>query len=211
MPAVNDKKELEATTPIGVLCFADGLSKPRPPAPNAAPRYSCILLFNKIGTGSQAYQDLRRAVAAAITAKWGAAKAADPTFVRGLRLPFRNAADKSYEGFEDGEIYISPWKDTDRGAPQIANIRGEIIPTSDVWSGQMARATVRAFAYEQSGNRGVAFGLEHVQVMKSDMPRLDGRRTASEAFKNADMSELAAYGIDPNAVDTSAVSDDMPF
>ena len=211
-----DDKQV-ALTPAGVLCFADGLFKARSAAPGGKPRYSAILLFNKIGTGSEAYQNLRRACVVAITEKWGAAKASDPNFTRTLRLPFRNAADKSYEGFEEGEIYIAPWKDGEQDRPQIINLRGEeILSQGEVWSGQLARASVRAFAYEQSGNRGVNFGLEHIQIVKSDMPRLDGRRTASEAFKNADNADLIAMGIDPNAPaaatdPTTKLLDDIPF
>lgn len=206
-----EKDPRVALTPAGVLCFADGLWKPRPAAQGGKPRYSCILLFNKIGVGSEAYQNLRKACMAAITEKWGSAKSSDPAFLRSLRLPFRNAADKTYDGFEDGEIYISPWKDGEQEPPQIINMRGEdIISHGEVWSGQMARGSVRAFAYEQSGNRGVGFGLEHIQIVKHDLPRLDGRRTASEAFKNADNSDLIAMGIDPNAPATN-ISADIPF
>jgi len=206
---------LNAMSPIGVLCFADGLFTPRPPAPGAKPRYQVILLLNKIGVATTAYQDLRRAVAAAISAKWGATKAADPNFVRTLRLPFRQAADKTYEGFEDGEIYINPWLNEEKGPPGVTGLRpGSVMTQGEVWSGQLARLTVRAFAYDTSGNKGVAFGLEHAQIMKADMPRIDGRRTASEAFKNASLEELEAYGIDPKEASAAAASsagDELPF
>ena len=208
-------KEVEAYTPGGVLCFADGLWKPRPPAANAKPRYSVILLFDKAAVGSRAYQDLRRICAVAINRKWGADKAANADFVRSLRLPFRNASDKDYEGFEGGEIYVTPWKDGAQEPPGLINTHGDKIvnPQADVWSGQWGRAAVRAFAFDTSGNKGVSFGLEAVQILKADMPRLDGRRSASEAFRDAPTDELERLGIDPNApVTVSGVNtEDLPF
>lgn len=186
-------------TPIGVLCFPQ-LFDPKPQAPGAAPRFTCILLFDQGGVQSTAYQNLRNAVQEAAAEKWGAAKAADPQFMRSLRLPFRAASEKDYAGFDKGEIYISPWKSGADTRPGIVDLHGkDILVPGDVWAGQLARATVRAFGYEQSGNKGVSFGLEHVQIVKADMPRIDGRRSAEQAFAGVqDPDELKRLGIDPN-------------
>lgn len=198
-------------TPVGVLCFPH-LFEPAGNKQNPAQekRYSCILLFDKLATESTKYKELRAAVQAAAAEKWGEAKAADPAFMRSLRLPFRPAAEKDYGGFEKGEIYINPWSSAKNAPPQVVDVRGtEINVPSDVWAGQKARATVRAFAYDSNGNRGVSFGLEHVQIVKQDEPRIDGRRSATDAFANADNSEFAAHGIDPNA--SSSPSGDAPW
>src|SRR5690606_32482380 len=104
----------------------------------------------------------RKAVHEAIVEKWGAQKAQDQAFLRSLRLPFRATAEKDYAGFDKGDIFISPWS---KNQPGIVDVQGtDIKVPGDVFAGQQARATVRAFAYEQSGNKGVAFGLEHVQI-----------------------------------------------
>ena len=187
-------------TPVGVLCFADQVFKARANenAPGKAPRYSAMLLFDSMAVQSTAYQNLRRIVQEAAAEKFGAAKAADPAFMRSLRLPFRPAGEKDYEGFDKGEIYITPWSEK---APGVVDLHGnDIIAPTDVWSGQLARATVRAFAYETNGNKGVSFGLEHVQIVKQDMPRIDGRRSATAAFANAGTDDqMKALGIDQNA------------
>ena len=53
---------------------------------------------------------------------------------------------------------------------------------------------------EQTGNRGISFGLNNVQICRTDGKRLDGRRPADQDFPDYD---------DPNApVDADA---DMPF
>jgi len=206
-------------TPIGTLCFPV-LFEPRKNKqnPQAKARYSCILLFDESGTGSTAYQNLRKAVHAAIEDKWGSAKASDPAFVRKLRLPFRDASEKDYDGFEEGETYISPWSQGEgqyASRPDVVNLQGDkIVVPGDVFAGQLARATVRAFAYDSNGNAGVSFGLEHVQIVKEDMPRLDGKQSANRAFANADDDQLKALGIDASAPSTGgsgASADDLPF
>lgn len=208
--------EKSCMTPIGTICFP-ALFEPKAPAQGGDPRYSFILGLDANALKTAAYQNMRKAVMAAITEKWGAAKAQDANFVRALRLPFRQAAEKDYSGFDKFEIFVSPWS---KQAPGVIDVNGnKIVVPGDVWAGQLGRATVRAFAYENSGNKGVAFGLEHVQIVKADTERLDGRRSAESAFANTDDSEFAAYGIDPEAAKSAANSalsggssnDDLPF
>lgn len=203
------KDDRIAFTPVGVLCFADGLVKPRKQNEQSDPRWGCIFLFDDRGVATVAYQNLRAAVMAAIVEKFGQAKASDAKFVQSLRLPFRNAADKAYEGFDKGKIYINPWKSGDQERPGLVDAYGSPLQPSDVFSGMLARGEVRAFGYDNSGNKGVSFGLNSVQIVKADMPRIDGRRSASEAFKHADQSELEAYGINPAGA--SQLDNDMPF
>lgn len=202
-----------AMTPIGTLCFADALFTPKAALDNAKPRYSVIIGFDDTAMKTTQYQDLRAAVIAAASDKWGAVKAADPAFMRNLRLPFRDASEKEYEGFDKFTVYINPWSPGDKKKPGVVDINGnDIAVPGDVWSGQLGRATVRAFAYDTSGNKGIAFMLEHVQVVKADMPRIDGRRSAQKAFENVDSSQLAALGITPGSAAPSAgAPDDMPF
>lgn len=205
----------KALTPIGTACFVDSLFKPKPRQEGSEKlAFSFILGFDKVGMNTQQYQDLRAAVAAAAADKWGAVKAADASFMRTLRLPFRNASEKDYAGFDQFEIYISPWSPGDKKAPEVVDLYGQALLPTDVWAGQLARATVRAFAYDNSGNKGVAFMLEHVQIVKQDCERIDGRVSADKAFAGADDSQLKALGIAPGgsgAKGSPSMSDDMPF
>lgn len=211
-----------ATTPIGRLCFTDSLFTPKERQEGSGKlAYSVILGFDAAAMKTQAYQDLRAAVAAAAADKFGAVKAQDAAFMRSIRLPFRNASEKEYAGFDQFEVFISPWTPAvDQGGnkkkpPQVINLYGEDMVPSDVFSGQLGRATVRAFAYDNSGNKGVAFMLEHVQVVKQDEERIDGRRTAQQAFAQTDDSQLAALGITKAKGGTGGASginmDDLPF
>lgn len=211
-----------ATTPIGRLCFTDSLFTPKERQEGSNKlAYSVIIGFDTAAMKTQAYQDLRAAVAAAAADKFGAVKAQDAAFMRAIRLPFRNASEKEYAGFDQFEVFISPWTPAvDQGGnkkspPQVVDLYGTDMVPTDVWSGQLGRATVRAFAYDTNGNKGVAFMLEHVQVVKADEPRIDGRRTAQQAFAQVDDSQLAALGITrggPGGTSSGGIKlDDMPF
>lgn len=99
----------------------------------------------------------------------------------GLRSPFRPCAEKQYTGYDiEGGIFISPWTKSKPGLVD-AN-RSEIMVPEDIWAGQLVRATVAPFYYNTSGNRGVSFALNNLQVCRTDGPRLDGRRAAKDDF-----------------------------
>lgn len=193
---------MSVMTPIGKLIFANALfeAKTNKENPAQGPRHNIMLAFDELGVKSSAYQELRKAVMEAITEKWGGAKANDANFVRSLRLPFRPASEKTYGGLEGMSVFIAPWCKPEH-APEVVDLHGtKIAVPGDVWAGQLARATVRAFAYDSNGNKGVAFYLEHVQIVKADMPRVDGKQSAAQAFTApADDEQLKALGIDMNA------------
>lgn len=184
-------------TPIGRLAFPN-LFKPRAAVAGAEPRYSTILLLDEDAQKSDEFKALKQAVFECIEDEWGAAKAKDSTFVKSLRLPFRDAGEKSYEGFEKGMVFIAPWT---KSQPGIVDAQvQDIINPERVWAGQLARLDVNAFAYNQSGNKGVSLGLNHVQITNEDQPRFDGRKQASDVF--------GAIGGAASAPDAD---DDLPF
>ena len=168
-------------TPIALLSYPHVFIA-RPAAPGAEPRFSCALLFDKAAQADPAFMELRKAVAVAIDDFFGAGKSRDRDFVRGIRSPFRRAQDKKARGYADmeGGVYIQPWS-KDRPGVVDARLRDITVP-GDVWPGQMARATVRAFGYDVSGNKGVSFNLNNLQICAIDGPRLDDRKKANEDF-----------------------------
>jgi hypothetical protein len=54
------------------------------------------------------------------------------------------------------------------------------------------RLNITPYAWVNSGKKGVSFALNHVQIVKSDMPRIDGRASASSAFDDGEVDEAAA-------------------
>lgn len=161
-------------SPNGTVCFP-ALFEARSAVPGQDPRYSVMLLLDEAAQKTKEFKELQNEIAAAAQEKWGSKLPAN------LRMPIRDASEKSqYAGFEDGKVFINPWSKQKPGLVDARN--AEIHVKDDVWSGQLARAYVRPFAYEQSGNKGVGLMLEHVQIVKKDMPRTDGRKAATAVF-----------------------------
>jgi len=136
------------------------------------------ILFNGEAQTSPEFKALQKAVKGCIKEKWGDNPPSK------LRNPFRDASEKDYNGYEEGVIYISPWS---KQKPGIVDGRlQDVLAQDDVFPGQLVRATIRPFAYDNSGNRGVSFGLQNVQIVKKDMPRLDGKKAANKDFEAVD-------------------------
>jgi hypothetical protein len=174
-------------TPTGIMSFPN-LFTPRPVVQGGELRYGLNLIIDAQGQKTPEYQALRKAVAQCIDAKWGDGKSRDKTFK--LRSPFLSTADQEYVGYEDKDaIFIRPWSKQKPGV--VDAFRNEITVPSDVWAGQLVRCSVNAFAYEQSGNRGVSFGLNNVQICRTDGTRLDGRRPAKQEFPDYEDANAA--------------------
>lgn len=181
-------------TPVGMLMF-EHLFVARPVVAGGEPRFNFVLLLDEAAQKTPEYKALRAACAEAVDAEFGKGKAADASFMRSLRTPFRPAAEKDkYTGFTAGKVFIAPWTKTKPGIVD-GNLQ-EITAPRDVWAGQLCRATVQPFAYHQGGNKGVAFMLNNIQITKADMPRMDGRKNAAEDFDPVD-------GTPSNAADDS--------
>lgn len=184
-------------TPIGILSFPRVFS-PRPRAQGGEPVFQVNLLLDKTAQSTPEFAALRRAVADQIDATFGQGKHNDREFVASLRLPFRRCAEKKFKGYDiEGGVYIAPWS---KQRPGVVDAhRREITVPEDVWAGQLARATVAPFAYNNSGNRGVSFALNNLQICRTDTERLDGRIAAEDDFDE--------YGDDTGAL----VDEDAPF
>lgn len=136
--------------------------------------------------------DLKKSAATAASEKWGSA------IPKSLRSPFRlnEELDNPIPGVPDDAIVMTFSANEDRRPGVVdANLQ-DILDDSEVYSGAWFRAQVRAYAYETSGNRGVAFGLENVQKLRDDEPLGGGRMPASKAFE--------AFGAAPAAKQTAS-------
>ena len=63
----------------------------------------------------------------------------------------------------------------------ISNVRVELAPT-DIYSGMYGRATIRFFAYNQAGKRGIGCGLDNVLKTREGEPLGGGRSNAADDF-----------------------------
>ena len=142
-------------------------------------KYSVTMLFPKNADLSA----LKKAATDALQEKFGS-RLADP--VKGpalkarLRSPFRDQGEKTYDGYVPGSIFVTA---TSKNKPGLVdqNLQ-DIVDPSQFYSGVYARATLRAFAYEQAGNVGVSFGLQNIQKLR-DGESLSGRLKAQDEFE----------------------------
>lgn len=186
------------TSPIGTLSFP-ALFKPKAPSPGADERYSVVLIFDPAAQATPEYKAMKKAVMDAATAKWGA-KAADMIRNGQVRMPFRDAAEKSqWPGYHDGHVFINPWS---KQKPDVIDGRLQDVVPSDVFPGCKGRVTYSVFAYETSGNKGVSFGLNNVQITDFTGERLDGKKKGSQDFDAMDGDDGSSNQME---------EDDLPF
>lgn len=157
-------------TPKFRVSFANVFRPGRPLQEGAPPKYGLTMLFDA-GTD---LNELKKAAEQAVKDKWGD----KPPKL--LRSPFRDQGEKEFEGYVEGAVFINA---TSQQKPGLVdeNVQS-IIDESEFYSGCYARATIRAFAYDKGGNRGVAFGLQNVQKLADGDP-LGGRTPASADFE----------------------------
>lgn len=149
---------------------------------NGQDEYSLVALFPKRTDLSA----LKKAALEAAIEKFGEDQKKWPT----MRTPFRDQSEKAKmdeatgkkvlpQGHEDGAFFINL---KSKQKPGVVNERVEdIINEADFYAGCWARATVNAYGYDNKGNRGVAFGLQHVQKVKDGDP-LGSRVKVQDAF-----------------------------
>lgn len=167
--------------------------RPMPGDEDKKPKYSITMLFPK-GADLSAMKAMARQAA---VDKWGPDTSKWPG---GLRNPFRDQGDKPYEGYVAGCVYVTATSDRKPGLVDAQ--MNPIIEEADFYSGCYARASVRAFAYDKKGNRGIAFGLQNVQKIKDGEP-LGGYTRPTDDFQPVEVP-----GETPKNTKTS---DDLPF
>ena len=144
--------------------------------PGQDKKYSVCLLIPK--SDKKTLKRIQKAVEAAKTAgvssKWHGKLPAN------LNLPLRDGdAERSdVEGYA-GHYFINA-KSGQRPSVVDESLN-EILDTRKFYSGCYGRASVNFYAYDVSGNRGIACGLNHVQKL-ADGDFLDGRSRAEDDF-----------------------------
>lgn len=181
------------TTPKGVLSFPV-LHEPRPRSEGGEPVFSSALLFDE----DAQKHDLFRALSDEVNRLAKELAASKKITIDKVRLPFLDAAEKAdkYQGYRAGVKYINPWT---KNKPQVVDPgRQPILDANDIYAGQWARFNVSPFSWARSGKYGISLGLNAVQVLKMDAPRIDGRANAASIFddgEGAKYSSAEAEGV----------------
>lgn len=157
--------------------------RPRPSQKEGGePKYSVTLLFSKTTDISS----LRKAALAAAKNKWG-----DRATKMKLDSPFHDGNKERQD--DDGNVdpvfknmtYITV-RSTEK--PGVVGPDLEELDSSDFYSGCYCKASVYAFAYDNSGKRGVSFLLNNIQKV-GDGKKLSNRLSAEEEFSREDSDD----------------------
>jgi hypothetical protein len=158
---------------------------------NGSKKYQLTLLIDRAGQNSQGFKDLKVGVAEAFDGKFGS-KWADDVKAGRLRYPLRSGDEKAdkYESFA-GKLYLNC---NSIYPPTMVDQKLNGIPydkiESVMYPGAWVNVELTAYAYDQKGNRGVAFGLRSLQKVRDD-EQFTRRRPISDVFKpiEADASD----------------------
>lgn len=190
-----ETKKPNIVTPTFRVSFPN-VFKPKKNDLNGKDEYSIVALFPK-GTD---LKTLEAEAKRAVVKKWGPDSSKWP---KPLKSPFRKHEEREKEGvlpagLEEGGIFIN-LKSMQKPGVVDQNVQ-PIIEEGEFYAGCFAKASVRAYAYDQKGNRGVAFGLGNIQKVKDGDP-LGGRTrpqddfAAIEGATSSDNSDGSAEGL----------------
>jgi hypothetical protein len=131
---------------------------------------------------------MKRAAKAAAEEKWGNA------IPKTMRNPFRTneELENPIPGVGDDWVVMTFSANEDRRPGIVDANLEDIIDESECYSGAWYRAQVRPYAYDTSGNKGVAFGLENVQKLRDDEQLGGGRMPANKAFERVSTASKSA-------------------
>lgn len=160
-------------------------------------KFSITMLFPKDGASlipsiaGASIMELRKLALAAVKEKWGEDKAKWPAHLRTLDFktycsptgkdgwPFRDGDTVEWDGFE-GMLFV---RASSQFRPGLVDAKlGPVIAQDAVFGGLICRAQVNAYAYDVSGNRGVTFGLNNLQILKDDGTVFTGRANPADVF-----------------------------
>ena len=139
---------------------------------------SCIIPKNDKATLQKIQSAIEKAVEEAKGKKWGGKVPPD------LKLPVHDGdSDRPDDENYAGCIYLNA---ASKDAPQIVDRRVQpILDREEVYSGCYARVSINFFAYNSSGNKGVAAGLGNIQKIADGEP-LGGKTNAKDEFSSLD-------------------------
>ena len=169
------KKKNFILTPVFRVSFPDIVERS-----DMSNKYRVQMLFAKDA-------DISELVAAAKAARIKKWPKGQP---KGFQNPFHKVddmdADEKYDGYEDGMIILAA---ASSYRPGVVDKQRNPIDLEEMdtflYGGMYARAAVAAFAYDTKGNKGVAFGLNAIQIVRDGEP-LGSRVSAEEAFADVE-------------------------
>lgn len=148
--------------------------------PNGDEKYSVTLLIPK--TDNDTYKRISDEINKTLQENLATTfKGVMPT---NPKLPIHDGDGLRQSGEPYGPECKGHWVITanSNNAPEVVDAAcNPIISKSELYSGCYGRASLRFYAYNQNGNKGIGCGLGNIQKLEDGQP-LDGRTTAAEDF-----------------------------
>lgn len=166
--------------------------RPRVNTMNGKEEYSTQVLIPK--SDKETVAAMKAAAKAALQAKWGDNIPGKP------RNPLRDGdtekrSDGSPLGPEYADHYFATVKTSADRKPGVVDVKGrDLIDSDAIVSGDYGRVSLNAYVYDTKGNRGVAFGLNHVMLSRKGEQLGGGRSTAASDFGLAAAPAAAGAG-----------------
>lgn len=148
--------------------------------PNGDEKYSVTLLIPK--TDNDTYKRISDEINKTLQENLGTTfKGVMPT---NPKLPIHDGDGLRQSGEPYGPECKGHWVITanSNNAPEVVDAAcNPIISKNELYSGCYGRVSLRFYAYNQNGNKGIGCGLGNIQKLEDGQP-LDGRTTAAEDF-----------------------------
>ena len=160
------------------------VNEPKVPMGGGTPKYSVSLIIPKSDTVT--VEKIRAAIQAAYEEGQVKLKGKDGIVpdLKTLRKPLRDG-DEERKG---DEAYKNAWfvNANSTTKPGVVDAdRNPILESSELYSGIIGRASINFYAYNSSGNRGIACGLNNLQKLSNGTP-LGGHSRAEDDFADLD-------------------------
>lgn len=141
-------------------------------------KYQCELIFEKGADLSE----LKAAANQAARDKWG------DKVPKNIKSPFRDGdTDRTDKDGYAGNTFIGA-RSKDKPGVVVGSYRKPPEDESEIYGGCYVKASVTAFAYDQSGNKGVSFALNNVWKLREGEP-FGSYRSAEDEFSCAEVDE----------------------
>ena len=156
----------------------------------STPKYSVSLIIPK--SDKATVQKIRSAIEAAYVEGEAKLKGNGKSVpaLASLRSPLRDGdIDRPDDAAYANAFFVNA---NSASAPGIVDEdRLPVLNRSEVYSGVYGRASITFYAYNSNGNRGIACGLQNLQLIRSGEP-LGGRSSAESDFATDDEEDYLA-------------------
>ena len=156
------------------------VNEPKVPLGGGTPKYSVSLIIPKSDTVT--YNKIQAAIQAAYDEGQSKLKGSSKFVpeLADLKTPLRDG-DKDRKG---DDAYKNAWfvNANSTTKPGVVDAdRNPILDTSELYSGIIGRASINFYAFNSNGNRGIACGLNNLQLIRAGEP-LGGKASAEADF-----------------------------